>query len=79
MDADAGTDGRLYAVGCETEIQRGVDEAVKIAKETAERIQDVLSSDTSIEAKQTFALCEIAILLAGLLDTKLAELGVEDE
>jgi uncharacterized membrane protein YiaA len=56
-----------------------VDEAVKIAKETAERIQDVLSSDVSIEAKQTFALFEIAILLAGLLDAKLAELGVEDE
>lgn len=55
-----------------------MDEAVKIAKETSERIQDVLSSDASIEAKQVFALCEIAILLAGLLDAKLAELGVED-
>ena len=52
---------------------------MKIAKETAERIQDVLSSDVSIEAKQTFALFELTLLLAGLLDAKLAELGVEDE
>lgn len=52
---------------------------MKIAKETAERIQDVLSSDVSIEAKQTFALFEIAILLAGMLDVKFTELGVEVE
>lgn len=68
-------------MGREAEIQRGVDEAVKIAKETAERIDKIMKTDdleVSIERKQLFVLGEIAVLLAGMLDVKLTELGVED-
>lgn len=53
-----------------------------IAKETAERIDKFIKTDdlvVPIERKKLFILGEIAIILAGLLDAKLAELGVEDE
>lgn len=52
-----------------------------IAKETAERIDRIIKTDdlsVSVERKKVFVLGEIAVLLAGLLDAKLAELGVED-
>lgn len=53
-----------------------------IAKETAERIEKIIKTgdlSISIERKQVLILGEIAIILAGLLDAKLAELGVTDE
>ena len=53
-----------------------------IAKETAERIDRIIKADdlsVSVERKKVLVLGEIAILLAGLLDAKLAELGVTDE
>jgi hypothetical protein len=59
-----------------------VDEAVKIAKETAERIDKIMKTDdleVSIERKKLFVLGEIAVLLAGMLDVKFTELGVEVE
>ena len=55
---------------------------MKVAKETAERIDRIIKADdlsVSIERKKLFVLSEIAIILAGLFDAKLAELGVEDE
>lgn len=50
-----------------------------IAKETAKRIVEVLDTDCPIENKELRILCEMTIILAGLLDAKLAELGAEDE
>lgn len=55
---------------------------MKIAEETAERIDKIIKTDdlsVSIERKKLFVLGEIAVILAGLLDAKLAELGAEDE
>lgn len=53
---------------------------MKIAKETANRILDVLGrDDCSVEEKKLFVLSEIAIILAGVLDVELAELGVDDD
>lgn len=54
---------------------------MKITKETAERIDRIIKGELSIsvERTQVLVLGEIAILLAGLLDAKLAELGVTDE
>lgn len=54
---------------------------MKIAKETAERIDRIIKTsdlEACIERKQLFVLGEIAVILAGLLDAKFAELGVED-
>lgn len=68
-------------MGREAEIQRGVDETVMIAKETAERIDRIMKDDlnVSVERKKVLILGEIAVILAGLLDAKLAELGVDYE
>lgn len=55
---------------------------MKIAKETAERIDRIIKTDdleVCLERKKLFVLGEIALILAGLLDAKLAELGAEDE
>lgn len=55
---------------------------MKIAKETSERIVEIIKTDdlsASVERKKLFVLGEIAVILAGLLDAKLAELGVDDE
>lgn len=53
-----------------------------IAKATAERIDRIIKTDdleVCLERKKLFVLGEIAVILAGLLDAKLAELGVDDE
>ena len=55
---------------------------MKITKETAERIDRIIKTDdlsVSVERKKVFVLSEIAIILAGLLDAKLAELGALGE
>lgn len=51
-----------------------------IAEEAAERIDRIMKTDdlsVSLERKKVFVLSEIAVILAGLLDAKLAESGVE--
>lgn len=53
---------------------------MKIAKETSERITRIMNTDdlqVSLERKKLFVLGEIAIILAGLLDVKMAERGEE--
>ncbi len=55
---------------------------MKIAEETAERIDKIIKTDdleVCLERKKLFVLGEIAVILAGLLDAKLSELGAEDE
>lgn len=50
-----------------------------ISRETHERVNKVYnvpSTEMSAENKKIWLLGEIAVLLAGLLDAKLAELGV---
>lgn len=50
-----------------------------IARETHERVNKVYNAtpaEMSAEDKKVWLLGEIAVLLAGLLDAKLAELGV---
>lgn len=49
---------------------------MKIAKETAERIKNVMETsdyEICLERKKAYILGEIAIILAGLLDAKFAE------
>ena len=49
---------------------------MKIAKETADRITRIINTgdlQVSLEQKKLFVLGEIAIILAGLLDEKMAE------
>ena len=55
---------------------------MKIANETTERIDGIIETDdlsVSIERKKVLILGEIAIILAGLLDAKLAELGRSED
>lgn len=55
---------------------------MNIVKETAEIIDRVLKTDdlsVSIERKKLLVLCEIAVILAGLLDAKLGERSDEWE
>lgn len=55
---------------------------MKIAQETAERIDRIIKTgdlEVSIERKKLFVLGEIAIILAGLLDAKLEELGRSED
>lgn len=55
---------------------------MNIAEETAERIDRIIKTDdlsVSVERKKALILGEIAIILAGLLDAKLAELGAKNE
>lgn len=50
-----------------------------ISRETQERVNKVYNAsftEMSAEDKKIWLLGEIAVLLAGLLDAKLAELGV---
>lgn len=50
-----------------------------ISRETQERVNKVYNApftEMSAEDKKVWLLGEIAVLLAGLLDAKLAELGV---
>ena len=50
-----------------------------IAKATIERIGEIMKTDdlsVCLERKKLLVLGEIAVILAGLLDAKLAELGV---
>ena len=54
----------------------------RIAKETAERIDTIMETDdleVCLERKKLYVLGEIAVMLAGLLDAKLEELGVTDD
>lgn len=53
-----------------------------ISRETNDRVNKVYNatpSEMSKEDKAIWLLGEIAVILAGLLDAKLAELGVNDE
>ena len=53
---------------------------MKIAKETADRIYKIINTgdlQMSLERKKLFVLGEIAIILAGLLDEKIAERSEE--
>lgn len=55
---------------------------MKIAEKIAKEIDRIIRMDdlsVSIEQKKVLVLGEIAVTLAGLLEVKLVELGVEGE